>query len=163
MAVVRMPLHGGYRLAGSLACLWLSTTRQRVAGLLPRIVGVAIAVVSSGGAGGCGAFRDSPDRVLSDADLSALQEAPFNKGRLMNQSFAVGRHQGVPVRVDFPCGDICPDYTAKLIRYDVPPSACPPQGEVVTLGVPGAAALILRDFCVPRVLGVKGIPRPTNQ
>lgn len=113
-------------------------------------------------AAGCRTFHDDPNRTLSDADVKQLEAAPFNKARLMNQSFAAGRHRGIAVRVDFPCGDICPDYTTKIVHYDVPPDACPAPGEVITLGVPGGAALVLRDFCVPRVLGLKGLPRPSE-
>lgn len=106
-----------------------------------------------------GALRDSPERELSDAELRELASAPFDAAAVMLHSFAVGRHRNHPVRIDFPCGDVCPAYTAKIVRYDLDPGACPPEGEVVTLGVPGGIAVQLKDFCVPRVLAVKGLSR----
>jgi predicted esterase len=111
---------------------------------------------------GCrrGALRDSPDRELSDAELREIASAPFDAAEVMFHSFAVGRHHGHPVRIEFPCGDVCPDYTVRIVRYDVAPEACPPEGEVVTLGVPGGIAIHMKDFCVPRVLSVKGLTRP---
>lgn len=118
---------------------------------------LALLVVS-----GCGEIRNAPDRELTDADLLKMAAQPFDKGRVMNMSYSVGRHHGMPVRVDFPCGDICPDYTAKIIRYDVEPGACPRDyGEVLTVGVPGGAALLLHNFCFPRVLRVVGMKRPS--
>jgi hypothetical protein len=111
---------------------------------------------------GCGQIRNAPDRELSDADLLKMAAEPFFKARMMNRSYSVGRHHGIPVRVEFPCGDVCPDYTAKIVRYDVEPRACPPAyGEVLTVGVPGGAAVLLREFCFPRVLRVTGFKRPT--
>jgi predicted esterase len=109
---------------------------------------------------GRGALRDSPERELSDAELREVASAPFDAAAVMNQSFAVGRHRGHAVRIDFPCGDVCPAYTTRVVRYDLAAEVCPPEGEVVTLGVPGAAAMHLKDFCVPRVLSVKGLTRP---
>ena len=109
---------------------------------------------------GRGALRDSPERELSDAELREVASAPFDAAAVMNQSFAVGRHRRHAVRIDFPCGDVCPAYTTRVVRYDLAAEVCPPEGEVVTLGVPGAAAMHLKDFCVPRVLSVKGLTRP---
>jgi predicted esterase len=111
---------------------------------------------------GRGALRDSPERELSDAELREIASAPFDAAAVMNQSFAVGRHRGHPVRIDFPCGDVCPAYTTQVVRYDLAAETCPREGEVVTLGVPGGAAVHLKDFCVPRVLSVKGLTRPSS-
>jgi hypothetical protein len=107
----------------------------------------------------CRSDRDTPDRVLTDSDLVNLATQPYDKSRMMNKSILVGTHHGTPVRVDYFCGDICPDYTTKLVHYDVAPAACPQKdGEVVNVGVPGAASVMLRPFCFPRVLHIKGFP-----
>jgi hypothetical protein len=108
----------------------------------------------------CGKIRNAPDRVLSDDDLRAMAAASFDPGRMMNRSFSVGRHHGIPVRVDFPCGDVCPDYTTKVVHYDMDPAMCPPgEGEILSVGVPSAASVMLREFCFPRILHVQGAKR----
>lgn len=35
--------------------------------------------------------------------------------------FELGIHRGIPVVADFPCGDICPNYTVRIIHYDIAP------------------------------------------
>ena len=106
----------------------------------------------------CRSDRDTPERALTDSDLVSLAAQPYDKSRMMNKSILVGTHHGTPVRVDYFCGDICPDYTTKLVHYDVAPAACPEQcGEVLNVGVPGAASLMVRPFCFPRVLHIKGL------
>jgi hypothetical protein len=97
--------------------------------------------------------------MLSDSDLIRLAAQSYDKSRMMNKSNLVGSHRGTAVRVDYFCGDICPDYTTKVIHYDAAPGACPKEsGEVLHVGVPGAASVMLRPFCFPRVLHVKGLP-----
>ena len=116
---------------------------------------VAIQILCSA----CRSDHDTPNRMLTDSDLLGLAAQPYDKNRMMNKSIVVGNHRGTVVRVDYFCGDICPDYTTKLVHYDVAPAACPKDtGEVLSVGVPSAASVILRPFCFPRVLHVRGVP-----
>ena len=107
----------------------------------------------------CHSDSDTPDRALSDSDLLNLAAQSYDKSRMINKSVLVGTHRGTPVRVDYFCGDICPDYTTKIMHYDVAPAVCPEgHGEVLNVGVPAAASVMLRPFCFPRVLHIKGVP-----
>ena len=100
------------------------------------------------------AAADPVARDLSDADLVAYAKAGFDKGAMMERRITLGRHHGALVIVDFPCSDICPDYTTRVIHYDVGPGApCDAiGGATVTRAVPYSIAVIEKQFCVPKVL-----------
>ena len=50
---------------------------------------------------------------------------------MMGKRITLGRHHGVPVVVEFPCSDICPQYTTQIIHYDIAPgAACEAAGGV---------------------------------
>ena len=98
-------------------------------------------------------LADAP-RTLSDADLTVYAHQPYDKRAMMGQTVTLGRHQGVTVVVEFPCSDVCPDYTTQIIHYDVAPgAACEVAGGVTqTRMVPYSIAVIEKPFCIPKVL-----------
>ena len=125
------------------------TTADRLPRLkLPLAAVLAGAVVLSAQA--CSAAP----RNLSDADLVAYAHAPYDAGAMMGKQITLGLHRGVPVVVEFPCSDICPQYTTQIIHYDAPPgAACAAAGGVTqTRSVPFSIAVIQRDFCIPKPL-----------
>lgn len=95
-----------------------------------------------------------PVRELTDADLLAYAAKPFDRGAMMFHQVALGRHHGALVVADFPCGDVCPNYTQRIIHYDVAPGpACERiGGVVVSRAVPVSIAMTEQQFCVPAVL-----------
>ena len=99
------------------------------------------------------ALADAP-RQLSDADLVAYAAKPFDHGAMMFHHVTLGLHHGAPVVADFPCGDVCPNYTMRIIHYDVAPGpACARIGGVtVTRDVPQSIAMVEKSFCTPAVL-----------
>jgi hypothetical protein len=104
------------------------------------------------------AARADDPPALSDADLVADAAKPFDKDAMMERHVALGQHHGVPVVADFPCSDICPAYTIRIIHYDVAPGeACAKAGGVTQARlVPYSIAVIEKDFCVPKVLAAGG-------
>jgi hypothetical protein len=103
------------------------------------------------------ALAATPVRQLTDADLTAYAAKPFDKGAMMFKHVALGLHHGALVVADFPCGDICPNYTVRIIHYDMAPGpACARLGGVTeTRSVPVSIAVTSQSFCVPAVLGGK--------
>ena len=100
------------------------------------------------------AVADGAARHLTDADLVAYAARPFDKGAMMFHHVALGLHHGAPVVADFPCGDLCPDYTVRVIHYDVPPGpACARIGGVTQIRmIPLGIAMSEQHYCVPAVL-----------
>jgi hypothetical protein len=91
-------------------------------------------------------------RNLSDADLVAYASKPFDKAAMMEQTVTLGRHHGVPVVAEFPCSDVCPAYTIRIIHYDVPPGPpCDEVGGVTVMRlVPYGIATREEPFCTPK-------------
>ncbi|MBS0412512.1 MAG: hypothetical protein JSR86_21535 [Proteobacteria bacterium] len=116
-----------------------------------RVLAPALAAVlsacASAAAGGAG--------LISDAELQAYAAKPFDKSAMMFKHLALGRNHGAPVVVDFPCGDVCPAYTVRIIHYDVAPGpACAAVGGIEQkIMVPRGIAVSSETFCVPRALG----------
>ncbi|MEA2461981.1 MAG: hypothetical protein QOH90_2158, partial [Actinomycetota bacterium] len=96
---------------------------------------------------------------LSDHAIAAYAARPWDKARMMGRHQVLGLHNGVRVVVDFPCGDVCPNYTTRVIHYDVAPGpACVrARGVVRHAIIAQGPAASRRPFCVPRVLGTRDI------
>jgi hypothetical protein len=93
----------------------------------------------------------APVRALSDHDIAAYAAQPFDKRAMMFKHVVLGQHHGVQVSVDFPCGDLCPDYTRRIIHYDLPAGTdCASAGgiEVKEL-IPRGPAVFPQTFCEP--------------
>jgi hypothetical protein len=92
--------------------------------------------------------------VLTDAALVAYAAAPFDKTAMMGRRVDLGRHRGVPVVAEFPCSDVCPAYTVRIVHYAVAPgAACDAAGGVTEAReVPYGIATHEEPFCIPRPL-----------
>lgn len=66
--------------------------------------------------------RDGAGPLLTDADIAAYAARPWDKAAMMDRHILLGFHNGGRVVVDFPCGDVCPDYTTRIIHYAVEPA-----------------------------------------
>ncbi len=99
------------------------------------------------------------DGAVSDADLRAYAARPFDKGQMMFKTVVLGTHHGNKLIAEFPCGDVCPAYTIRVIRYELKPGErCEARGGVLeTLSVPQSIAMVKREFCIPPVLASKPV------
>jgi hypothetical protein len=90
--------------------------------------------------------------------LQAWASQPWDKAALMHTTVAVGRYNGVPVVAEHPCSDVCPQYTVRIIHYELPPEAsCASVGGVEKeVLVPIAIAVRPKTFCIPEPLVASG-------
>ena len=91
---------------------------------------------------------------LSEADLVAYAAQPFDHMAMMDKCITIGLYRGAPVIAEFPCSDVCPQYTTRIIHYDIAPgAACAAAGGVTQLRrVPFSIAMVEREFCIPKPL-----------
>jgi hypothetical protein len=92
--------------------------------------------------------------TLSDDALVAYAAQSYDKAEKFGHRDVLGIHHGVEVVADFPCSDVCPNYTVRIIHYDVEPGPdCDKiDGVARDSMVPFSIAVIRRAFCVPKVL-----------
>lgn len=97
--------------------------------------------------------------AITDQAILAYAARPYDKREMMNRHVVLGTSHGARVVVDFPCSDLCPIYTTRIIHYDVDPGpACVRvRGVVRDAMVPAGIAANRRAFCVPAVLGTRFI------
>lgn len=92
-------------------------------------------------------------RNLSDRDLVRYAASKFDARAMMGRHVVLGRHRGTLVAADFVCGDVCPQYTRRIVHYDVPPERCGEVGgAVVSELVPRGPAVMPKPYCEPKVL-----------
>ena len=97
---------------------------------------------------GCAAQQE-----LSDSQLVAFQQEKFDKRKFMWQTTRLGMHHGTMVIAEHPCSDLCPQYTVRIVRYDLPVDKCKNAGGIIGYRiVPEGIALGVKGFCVPPVL-----------
>ena len=99
-----------------------------------------------------------PADTLSDQAIAAYAAKPFDKGQMMFRRVVLGVNHGAVVVAEFPCGDVCPDYTVQVIHYAVTPGAdCERIGGVTRmLRIPRGIAVMPAAYCVPAVLAGGG-------
>lgn len=95
----------------------------------------------------------APTDELSDADLVSRATAVFASKEAPAQRF-LGVHHRLPVVVDIRCGDICPQYTVRIIHYMAEAGrACAAMGaDTATVVVPKGIGTGQENFCIPHVL-----------
>jgi len=124
---------------------------------MSRTTTATLAILFTLAGAGC-STRASEAGLLDDAALQAYAARPFDKHAMMGQTVELGRNHGVPVVAEFPCSDVCPQYTVRIIHYRLPQGAqCAAAGGVEqSVGVPVAIAVLPKTFCVPKTLVAGG-------
>ncbi|OOG59634.1 hypothetical protein [Rhodanobacter sp. C03] len=91
---------------------------------------------------------------MDAAALQAYAGKPWDKAALMNTTVELGRYKNVPVVAEFPCSDVCPQYTVRIIHYRLPSDvSCASVGGVEKqVLVPVAIAVMPQTFCIPQPL-----------
>ena len=101
-------------------------------------------------------------RPISDRQLVAYARRRYDRARMMFHHVVIGTQRGVAVVADFPCSDVCPAQTRRIIHLDVAAEAgaCAAAGGVVRGRLmPMGIAVRQQPFCVPRVFAA-GEPQP---
>jgi hypothetical protein len=113
------------------------------------LAALALCLVSTTGLAGT--------RILSERDLQKVGTIPFGpdaQTRLMGTHVVLGLYHGGTVVADYPCSDLCPERTIRVI------SIIPPEGKTCTdvdgvktpVVVPLGIGLGEEKRCVPRPL-----------
>lgn len=95
---------------------------------------------------------------MDAAALHAYADKPWNKAALMNTTVELGSYRHVPVVAEFPCSDVCPNYTVRIIHYRLPAdTSCASVGGVEKqVLVPVAITVMTKTFCIPEPLVASG-------
>ncbi len=115
----------------------------------------ALAVVSS--LAMASACATSPTE-MDAASLRTYAGKPWDKAASMHTTAELGSYHGVPVMAEFPCSDVCPQYTVRIIHYRLPADAsCASVGGVEKdVLVPIAITVMPKTFCIPEPLVASG-------
>ena len=118
---------------------------------------MTVLIVVAGVAIGTTACATAPAQ-MDAAALQAYAGKPWDKAALMNTTVELGHYQNVPVVAEFPCSDVCPQYTVRIIHYQLPPNAsCASVGGVEKkVLVPVAITVLPKTFCIPEPLLASG-------
>lgn len=97
--------------------------------------------------------------ALDAAALQAYAGKPWSKAAMMHTTLELGRFRNVPVVAEFPCADVCPQYTIRIIHYRLPAGAdCAAVGGVEEdVPVPVAITVMNKRFCIPEPLVASGL------
>jgi len=95
-------------------------------------------------------------RELSADDRRLLDYASrsYDKREMMHTKVSLGVHNGTPVVAEFPCSDICPNHTVRIIHYVLRDGqACSQAGGVEKrIPVPEGIGRTERAYCFPAIL-----------
>ncbi|NOY67002.1 MAG: hypothetical protein GXP13_06295 [Gammaproteobacteria bacterium] len=93
------------------------------------------------------------NKAISEKEiLSYYYSGPYVHD-MWGQTVELGTHNNMRVIAEHPCGDVCPAYTKRVIRYDAPLKDCVARGGVINLvGVPSGILNAADKYCVPKIL-----------
>jgi hypothetical protein len=111
--------------------------------ILPYILVACISVAASA----------SVVKELADKEILALAMSPYDKSEKMLTEEKLGFHKGNELIVIYPCGDICPHYTKRVIHYKVKIEKCAESGGIVKeIRVVRGRGSNEEPFCFPKVI-----------
>jgi hypothetical protein len=87
--------------------------------------------------------------TISDSALLRYDSQDYDQAQLMFKRLVLGKNNGITVVAEFPCSDLCPQGTVRVIHYDVPLSMCSAIGGVEKEILYG---FIVQKFCLPKIL-----------
>lgn len=92
--------------------------------------------------------------VLTDAQLIQIAKQTDRKPLHRQNSSVVGVHNGIKVIEEFQCSDRCPEYTTRIVHYDVPAGASCEKinGVTKSILVPMGISILPREYCFPKVI-----------
>ena len=98
--------------------------------------------------------------AIDDAALRAYAASDFDKAARMHTTVELGLHHGQRVVAEFPCSDVCPQYTVRIIHYRLADGvSCASIGGVETeILVPVAITVRKKTFCVPKAIAGEMTP-----
>jgi hypothetical protein len=97
--------------------------------------------------------QDGENRTISDAELLDYATSPYDRGKMMGKRIVLGTNRSTQVVAIFPCSDVCPHYTRRVIHYDVPPARCSEvSGVEKMVAIPRGIAMVPEPFCIPKIL-----------
>jgi TonB family protein len=119
------------------------------------LIAVAVLQLTTASALAAEAHRlppSAPQKHISDSELLAYVRSGFDRGAKTGKREILGLNGKAIVVVDFPCSDLCPDYTTRIIHYDVlaDRKICARVGGVIRQEwVPKGISAISMPFCLP--------------
>jgi hypothetical protein len=92
--------------------------------------------------------------VLTAQEVADYDAAPIDRSRMFGQHLVLGTLDGVPVKIDTFCSDVCPDYTTRVVHLEPPPGkTCAEAGGVETgVSIPYSIGRQTRTFCLPKAI-----------
>ena len=93
---------------------------------------------------------------IDDAAVLAFVKTPFDPkagGRWPQWPRTLGMLRGVPVVISYACSDVCPDYTKRIVRYNVTagPECDQIGGISKDIVVPRGIGAGPRRYCIPAI------------
>jgi hypothetical protein len=124
---------------------------------MSRLIIAAFTMLAVLAGAGCTTRATEPG-TLDAAALQAWAGKPWDKAALMHTTVEVGRYRGVPVVAEHPCSDVCPQYTVRIVHFQLPAdTSCASVGGVEKqVLVPIAITVRSKTFCVPDALVESG-------
>ena len=100
------------------------------------------------------AHGSSTEKSLTNRDIVDYAALPYDKNKITAKHLLLGTHSDSDVVVDFICSDICPNYTVRVIHYNLrKDQKCSDVGGIEKqLLIPVAIAATLKTFCFPKAL-----------
>ena len=118
----------------------------RLKRMRPRLTTLAMVLLA------CGACTQAA--TIDDRRLLDYASRSYDKRGMENTTVRLGAHLGTPVIAEFPCSDMCPDYTVRIVHYALAEGqSCSEVGGVEkSILVPMGIGQIERTYCFPAIL-----------
>ena len=95
-----------------------------------------------------------PTKEVSDEEILRYASAPYDKRSVSDHYVLLGVNRSTPVVAEYICSDVCPDYTVRVVHYQLSPrQACADiPGVERKQTIPVAIAAMDKLYCYPQII-----------
>lgn len=97
--------------------------------------------------------EDKDLKEITNEEVLSYASSEYDKKEMSHKSIVLGIHNSLKLLATFRCSDLCPEYTARILHYDVELESCISKGGAIrAITIPMGWGRGPKEHCIPKIL-----------